>query len=481
MQFEDFDKRIRDAADNHHPAYEEKAWTKMEKLLNKHMPEEKDDRRRIIFFLLLFLLLAGGTWLFISKPWQQSPSPLSVTSKEAPENSAAGNNNSIDSRSIPATSGNAGTASPASNQSVTPQIATTGEVDGVNSMVRLKEAPPATIPKQRQSKGSKEPTRTTMKGDDISIVVNPGQKARKTNGGNTKTTDDKDLPAAITTIKTGNPDDVVAKPIDNNQVIPQKDNPVDPKVAATSAQPPISPVGPVITKDPGQATSVEKKDDKTVTNTTTAPETPAKKKAGKKQNENGLFFTASAGPDISAVGSKMGKVRPVYGLGLSYTLNRFTIRSGFYATRKIYTADPKDYKPTIPPASANLYQIDANCKIYEIPVSVAWNFAKKKNHSWFGAAGLSSYLMKQEDYDYIYKYPGGPPVSYRWSVTNENKHIFSVLSLSAGYTRKLGKTFSFSAEPYVKVPLTGVGLGNVKLNSGGVLFTINARLTGKDK
>jgi hypothetical protein len=28
------------------------------------------------------------------------------------------------------------------------------------------------------------------------------------------------------------------------------------------------------------------------------------------------------------------------------------------------------------------------------------------------------------------------------------------------------------AEPYIKLPLTGVGYGKVKLNSGGVLFSI---------
>lgn len=45
MQFEDFDNRIKDAADNHHPTYDEKAWDKMEALLDKHMPlqEKKED------------------------------------------------------------------------------------------------------------------------------------------------------------------------------------------------------------------------------------------------------------------------------------------------------------------------------------------------------------------------------------------------------------------------------------------------------
>src|SRR6185436_15839931 len=67
MLFEKFDNKIRDAADHHHPAYDEQAWTKMEKLLNKHLPLAEKDNRKIIFFLLLFLFLGGGTWLFINR------------------------------------------------------------------------------------------------------------------------------------------------------------------------------------------------------------------------------------------------------------------------------------------------------------------------------------------------------------------------------------------------------------------------------
>ena len=68
MQSEEFYNKIQQAADNHHPAYDEQAWAKMEKLLNKHLPQKKDDKRRIIFFLLLFLLLGGAAaFLFINK------------------------------------------------------------------------------------------------------------------------------------------------------------------------------------------------------------------------------------------------------------------------------------------------------------------------------------------------------------------------------------------------------------------------------
>jgi len=36
----------------------------------------------------------------------------------------------------------------------------------------------------------------------------------------------------------------------------------------------------------------------------------------------------------------------------------------------------------------------------------------------------------------------------------------------------LSNTISLSAEPYLEVPMTGIGAGKVHLNSGGVLFTV---------
>src|SRR5258705_13850186 len=71
MQFEELDNKIKEAAENHHPAYDENAWTRMEEVLNKHLPQENDRRRRFILFIFLFLLLgAGSVWLFSNKPWK---------------------------------------------------------------------------------------------------------------------------------------------------------------------------------------------------------------------------------------------------------------------------------------------------------------------------------------------------------------------------------------------------------------------------
>ena len=109
--------------------------------------------------------------------------------------------------------------------------------------------------------------------------------------------------------------------------------------------------------------------------------------------------------------------------------------------------------------------------MYEIPLNLYYSFKGIKNHNWFGGTGISSYLMKKETYDYVYKTPTGQLYNYIHTVNNENKHILAVLILSGGYEYKLNNRFSLIAAPYIKLPLSGVGAGKVKLNSTGIIVT----------
>jgi hypothetical protein len=194
---------------------------------------------------------------------------------------------------------------------------------------------------------------------------------------------------------------------------------------------------------------------------------------------NNFGVSISAGPDISGVHeNRIGKLTLAYGAGLSYAISKkLNLRTGFYLSKKIYSVNPEDYK--MPAGSLGNYEylenVDANCKVYEIPLKLDYNFGKTKNHSWFVSGGISSYLMKKENYEYYFKTPTGQIYDKDWSISNKNKHFFSVLAISGGYQYSLNKQFSIIAEPYVNMPLTGIGAGKVKLNSGGILFTVKAK------
>ncbi|HSN08144.1 MAG TPA: hypothetical protein VLS85_03850, partial [Hanamia sp.] len=202
------------------------------------------------------------------------------------------------------------------------------------------------------------------------------------------------------------------------------------------------------------------------------------KQKTKKQNSFADNFSLgfSAGPDVSSVGNNEGKLTLDLGISAGYLFSKhFGVRAGLFISKKIYSATPADY--TLPGGATYNYleKINANCNVIDIPVNVDYYFGQKGKHNWLVSAGLSSYLMKKESYDYVYKTPAGQTYNKDWTIANQNKHFFSVLDISLGYQYLINKRFSLEAQPYIDVPLTGIGAGKVKLNSAGILFTIKVK------
>ena len=473
MQSEDLDKKIRDAAEHHHPAYNEAAWSKMENLLDKHLPREKKDNRRILFLLLFLLLLGGGAWILISKPWKgQQIVSKAGTGSNVPKENNTSTGKPGNSMSVPGN--NAETSTPILDEVKTEGASKTGK---------------------NTNTGISPGTTNISTPGDYSITVNPASKSRK----------GKKVPGNVGTVVPGIPTDKPAEAINKREqslpvINPNEDRTTrnkpgkdevagDPKTGEPTLNPQQTPsnnlpVLPADRHDTVTAKPIMGRDDTPLAVVPKEDEAKKKKDQKRKTSVRGFVFSLSAGPDISAAGlDDVGKVQPVYGVGLGYRLSeKFTLRTGMYVASKIYTASPSDYKPEYTPPNFNyLQKVDADCRVYEIPVTLAYQWGKGK-HQWFTAAGVSSYLMKRETYDYLYKYPSGQTYSYRRTIDNENRHFLSAISLSGGYTRKLNNTFSVSAEPYIKIPVSGVGWGNINLQSGGVLFSINAFLpTTKNK
>jgi hypothetical protein len=104
--------------------------------------------------------------------------------------------------------------------------------------------------------------------------------------------------------------------------------------------------------------------------------------------------------------------------------------------------------------------------MFEIPLAVRYDITSGQANKWFIKAGSSSYLMKKEDYQYKTERYG---VYYNGNRTYENSSntLFSVLHLSGGYETHLGKNILVRIEPYLKLPIQGVGVGEMSLRSTG--------------
>ena len=110
--------------------------------------------------------------------------------------------------------------------------------------------------------------------------------------------------------------------------------------------------------------------------------------------------------------------------------------------------------------------------MFEFPVVARYNFSQKKN-TFFGSAGLTSYLMKKEDYNYEAVAGGGnyPYKGYR-AYDRSGDHLFANLQLSAGYNFSLSSKYNIRIEPYLKAPLKKIGIGKMPITSTGLYFAI---------
>ena len=158
-------------------------------------------------------------------------------------------------------------------------------------------------------------------------------------------------------------------------------------------------------------------------------------------------------------------------LGFDIT-KKISVQSGFYANKKKYIAGPSDYNvkagsywSTVP-----ITKVEAACLIYEVPIGVQYRFLQKKSFNAYVGAGISSYIMKTEDYNYFYtRYNREYSKAYTYS---GNKHLFSTALFSTGIEKNITKKIAFQLEPSVSMPLKGVGDGDIKLFSTALLFGI---------
>lgn len=188
-------------------------------------------------------------------------------------------------------------------------------------------------------------------------------------------------------------------------------------------------------------------------------------------------------PDFSTVRQLQEFTNPGLDGGITieyFVSDRVSITSGAILTRKIYnTSDLSAY--TIPDGfwsgGETPEEILADCRVIDIPINIRYRLIEGRKTSLYASAGISSYLMLNERYDYNYDndvYAGNQVDALELS--NENNHFFGVYNISLGISRRLSRNFSFEAEPFIKNSLGGVGWGQVRLKSTGALFSLKYHL-----
>ena len=187
-------------------------------------------------------------------------------------------------------------------------------------------------------------------------------------------------------------------------------------------------------------------------------------------NETGLYAGFIAGVDLSSIHFQSLRTGATMGFIFGYAINKkWSIESGLlWDTKRVYDNgsyfNPPGYTPT---NGITIIAVNGKSRLYEWPVNMRYTIIAGK-HSLFTTAGLSSYLMRSENYDYEYLQNNQPGGHNYLTYMKETKNWFSVANLSIGYTHKLRGNGSIRIEPYLKLPLKDLGVGNMPIMSTGL-------------
>ncbi len=202
------------------------------------------------------------------------------------------------------------------------------------------------------------------------------------------------------------------------------------------------------------------------------PPAPNKPEKSKRLNPS-YSFTFSAGPDFNSTASIAGKKATLnVGLLFNVSVKKFSLSTGAKYGLKDYDANVYDYKLRNPSRANLISTIDANCNVLEIPVQASYALLKTDKQKIELHTGLSSYLMLKEEYLFCYK-PESGIKDYLLERNNANRSFFGVANISASYKFKpINQHIQLGIEPYVKLPLAGIGEGKVRLKSSGIAINM---------
>jgi hypothetical protein len=196
------------------------------------------------------------------------------------------------------------------------------------------------------------------------------------------------------------------------------------------------------------------------------------------ENEKGWYAGVIVGMDLSSIHFNAPKTGTNKGLLFGYAVNeRWSIETGMYWDQKRFYGAGTYFRPsnyTLPPG-VTMLAVTGDSKLYEWPVNIRYSIIPNRN-KLFVTAGLSSYFMRRENYEYEYEQNGQYGKNYA-SYTNQSNNMLAVVNMSLGYSHKLGSLGSVRMEPYVKIPLKDLGVNNMPVMSTGINIGFTRRIS----
>ncbi len=199
------------------------------------------------------------------------------------------------------------------------------------------------------------------------------------------------------------------------------------------------------------------------------------------KNKKGLYLGIVAGPDISKVQSGSFNHSGLNaGVVAGYRLNKkISLETGISWDKKYYTSDGKNFSMdkvgSTMPSGMVINTIASNSSFVEIPLKIKFDFYKKGSTGLFASGGISSYIITKEQNIYQVTLNGNDE-KISGIYEKNNFRLPAVANISVGYEKNISKRLDLRIEPYLKIPLKGMGVGSLPVTSAGLQIGITGRL-----
>jgi hypothetical protein len=184
-----------------------------------------------------------------------------------------------------------------------------------------------------------------------------------------------------------------------------------------------------------------------------------------------FYIGAFVAPDYTTVKYQPGsKVGFTFGGIVGYSLSKnLSIEAGISVDRKYYTTDGKYFNPKISWLNSfgKVLELSGYAGLTEFPVSVKYDFKKNRDGNFFVTAGFISSIVHEENYTYTFN-KNGVVYTRDKSTKISTNSMFNNASISLGYEGYLGNHVNFRLEPYYRVPIHGIGIGNLPMTNIGL-------------
>ena len=196
-----------------------------------------------------------------------------------------------------------------------------------------------------------------------------------------------------------------------------------------------------------------------------------------RQSKSRVYFSISAGLEYNQV-KNQGLTKPGWNAGLLAGVqlnNKISIETGLQLSQKKYFSSGLYFKPKSGsmPSDMVVNSLTGNSVLIELPVNLKYNL-QKGNNTFYLVTGISSFLMTTESNHY-FALISGAQTEMDSKYQQMHNYFASMINVAAGYQFALNKKNNLRVEPYLQIPIRGIGIGSMPVMATGLHFVWSRR------